>query len=124
MKEHNYWVYIVTNYKRTTLYIGVTNDLGRRLQQHYGNRGNPETFAGKYYCYNLVYHEWHQYVLNAIDREKELKNLLREKKEELIRSVNPEWKFFNKEVCGGWPPSTLEVELSLQDSVEVSRFTG
>ena len=69
--EYNFWVYILTNWKKTVLYVGVTNDLSRRLIEHYANRGKPETFPGRYYCYNLVYYEWYQYVLNALAREKE-----------------------------------------------------
>lgn len=53
-KEYNFWVYVLTNWKKTVLYVGVTNDLSRRLIEHYANRGKPKTFAGRYYCYNLV----------------------------------------------------------------------
>lgn len=105
-KEYNFWVYIVTNWKKTVLYVGMTNHLSRRLVEHYQNRGQKETFAGRYYCYNLVYYEWHQYVLNAITREKEIKKMLREQKEALIAEVNPEWKFFNTFICGTWPPNS------------------
>ena len=104
-KEYNFWVYILTNYKRNALYIGVTNNLARRLQEHYDNRGKPETFAGKYYCYNLVYYEWHKYVNNAIGIEKTIKEMRRSEKDALIIGFNPEWRFFNKEVCGEWPPT-------------------
>jgi len=54
MRQHNYFVYIITNSTKSTLYIGVTNDLPTRLKQHYDNRGAPETFAGHYHCYYLV----------------------------------------------------------------------
>jgi len=94
----NYFLYIVTNPGRTVLYIGVTNDLSTRLQQHYSNQGNPLTFAGKYSCYNLIYWERHQYIDHAIEREKELKKWRREKKEKLISEFNPEWKFLNAEI--------------------------
>jgi putative endonuclease len=103
-KEYNFWVYILTNYKRNVLYIGITNDLAGRLKEHYDNRGKKETFAGRYHCYNLVYYEWYQYVLNALTREKEMKNWARKRKIELIESVNPDWTFFNKDICGAWPP--------------------
>ena len=108
--EHDYWVYILTNWKRTVLYVGITDNLSRRLIEHYSNRGRPETFAGKYYCYNLVYYEWHQYVINALTREKEIKKMLREKKIALIEEVNPEWKFFNAYICGEWPPKDTKSE--------------
>ncbi|MCB0576019.1 MAG: GIY-YIG nuclease family protein [Saprospiraceae bacterium] len=103
-KEYNFWVYIVTNAERTVLYTGMTNDLTGRLKEHYDNRGKYKTFAGRYWRYNLVYYEWYQYVLNAIAREKEIKNWLRVKKIALIEERNPEWKFFNAEICGHWPP--------------------
>jgi putative endonuclease len=46
----NYFIYITTNPEKEVLYIGITNDLKRRLFEHQENKGNPETFAGKYYC--------------------------------------------------------------------------
>lgn len=107
-KEYHFWVYIVTNWQRKVLYTGMTNNLIRRLMEHYENRGKPETFAGRHCCYHLVYYEWHQYVLNAITREKEIKNMLRRDKEVLINETNPKWAFLNKEACGHWPPKNLE----------------
>ena len=104
-RVYSFHVYILTNYKKKILYTGVTNNLIRRLGEHYNDRGNPKSFTGKYYCYYLVYHEWHQYINNAIAREKEIKLLTREKKEALITSFNPDWKFLNIEFCGGWPPN-------------------
>ena len=88
-----YYVYITTNPTKTVLYIGVTNSLARRLSQHYDNRGNPETFAGRYFCYHLIYAEQCQSITGAIAREKELKGWTRAKKEALIAEVNPEWEF-------------------------------
>ncbi|WP_299826085.1 GIY-YIG nuclease family protein [uncultured Pontibacter sp.] len=93
MKSHNYFVYIITNPGKTVLYVGVTNDLVVRLQQHKENRGKPETFAGRYYCYKLLYYERYTYVEHAIEREKELKLLSRDKKVELIKSENPYLQF-------------------------------
>ena len=109
-KEHDYWVYILTNWKKTVLYVGITDNLSRRLIEHYISRGKLETFAGKYYCYNLVYYEWYQYVNNALTREKEIKKLLREKKIAIIEGANPEWKFFNAFICGEWPPKNAKPE--------------
>ncbi|MEL7004451.1 MAG: GIY-YIG nuclease family protein [Bacteroidota bacterium] len=93
--NHNYFIYITTNPSKTTLYVGVTNSLVTRMQQHYENRGNKKTFAGRYFCYNLIYWERFQYIQHAIDREKEIKKWRREKKEALISSFNPSWKFLN-----------------------------
>ena len=98
MNNHNYFVYIVTNPTKTVLYIGITNDLTTRLQQHYENRGNKESFAGKYFCYNLLYWERFQYIDHAIEREKELKKWNRIKKETLINSFNEKWDFLNEEI--------------------------
>jgi putative endonuclease len=98
MASHNYFVYITTNPKKTALYVGVTNNLNCRLQEHFMNCGNANTFAGKYYCYNLVYYERHIRVDHAIEREKEIKKWSRSKKEALIKSMNPFWKFLNMEV--------------------------
>jgi putative endonuclease len=68
------------------------------------NRGNRKTFAGRYYCYNLVYYEEFQWIRNAIAREKEIKGWRRRKKVELINASNPDWTFLNSEICGKWPP--------------------
>jgi putative endonuclease len=91
MLKGNYFVYITTNPRKTVLYVGVTNDLPARMQEHFNNRGKPETFAGKYYCYKLVYYERYRDVNHAIQREKELKDLSREKKITLIDEQNPHW---------------------------------
>ena len=93
MKNHNYFVYITTNPGKTVLYVGVTNHLVIRLEQHKANRGKPETFAGRYYCYKLLYYERHIYIEHAIEREKELKLLSTERKMELIKSENPYLQF-------------------------------
>lgn len=98
MKNHNYFVYITTNPNRTVIYVGVTNDLERRMAEHYENRGNPESWAGKHYCYNLVWWERHQYINNAIAREKEIKKWRREKKDNLIETLNFNWRFLNQEI--------------------------
>jgi putative endonuclease len=63
------------------------------LQQHYENRGNKKTFAGKYHCYKLLYFERFNDINQAIEREKEIKRMMRFKKEELISSQNPNWNF-------------------------------
>ena len=95
LRDHTYYVYIVANPNRSTIYIGITNDLNRRLQEHKSNRGTKKSFAGRYYCYELVYYEVHQYVNNAIAREKELKKWSRAKKNALIESFNPSWDSLN-----------------------------
>ena len=94
-----YFVYITTNENKTTLYIGVTNDIQRRLSQHYFDSQNAEkSFAGKYNCYYLLYYEGFDSIKEAINREKELKKWRREKKDRLITSFNPNWDFLNSDV--------------------------
>jgi putative endonuclease len=100
----NYFVYIITNPNRTVLYTGMTNDLESRLIEHYLNRGRDRTFAGRYFCFNLIYYERHSSPTAAIEREKEIKDWNRSKKEALINTVNPEWKFLNGELME-WPPA-------------------
>ena len=96
---YNFFVYITTNYNRTVLYTGVTNDLCTRLQQHYEDScGDKKSFAGKYNCYNLIFFERHGDINHAIEREKEIKGWKRSKKMNLIQDQNPEWKFLNDEV--------------------------
>jgi len=99
-----YYTYILTNPNRTVLYIGVTNNSTARLVEHWCNRGKPETFAGKYFCYNLIYYEVFQYITDAINRETELKKWNRKKKETLIALKNPNWIFLNEKFCNCWPP--------------------
>jgi putative endonuclease len=105
--KYYFYIYIVTNPERTVLYTGVTNDLAQRLIEHYSNRGQPKTFAGKFYCYNLIYYESFQYVNDAIAREKEIKGWSRKKKLDLIKTMNPDWTFLNPTVCEGWPPKEI-----------------
>ena len=94
----NYYVYITTNASKSVLYIGVTNNLTLRIQQHRDNRGNTTTFAGRYYCYNLIYWEQFSDINAAIRREKEIKKWRREKKNDLIATQNPKWLFWNKSI--------------------------
>ena len=80
-------------------YIGVTNDLKRRLYEHEEDAKNlKKHFTGKYNCYNLVYYERFQFIQHAIAREKELKGWTRLKKEKLIQEFNPDWKFLNESI--------------------------
>lgn len=107
MLTKKYYVYILTNYKKTVLYTGVTNNLEQRIVEHYLDRGNAKTFTGKYKVFYLLFYESSIYVNNAIAREKEIKGWRRSKKEELIRTFNPEWKFLNEELFGKWPPDEM-----------------
>lgn len=91
---YNYYVYIITNKHKTVLYTGVTNNLKRRLQQH-KNKYNPKSFSAKYNIHFLLYYEHFGWIQKAIEREKEIKNLLRNKKLELIQQQNPKMEFLN-----------------------------
>ncbi len=73
-----------------TLYVGVTNDLGRRVWEH--KQGLVDGFSKKYHCKKLVYHEYCWDIGQAIAREKQIKRWRREKKEELIKTINPGWR--------------------------------
>ena len=96
MKDHNYFVYIITNKNKTVLYIGVTSDLQKRIYEH--ENGLYEGFSKKYNCHYLIYFEHFQDINDAIKREKELKKWRRDKKETLINSFNKEWKFLNNDI--------------------------
>ncbi|MFY9243729.1 MAG: GIY-YIG nuclease family protein [Polaribacter sp.] len=93
---YTYYVYILTNKNRTTFYIGVTNNMTIRLQQHKESVANSAaTFVGKYKLQHLVYYEKFTWIQNAIAREKELKGWRREKKINLIRSKNEPFEFLD-----------------------------
>ena len=96
LRNHNYFIYIVTNKNKTVLYIRVTNDLQRRAYEH-ENRLIPG-FSKKYNCHFLIYYEHFQDINDAIEREKEIKKWRREKKEKLINEFNPDWRFLNNEI--------------------------
>jgi putative endonuclease len=84
-----HFVYIVTNKPNGILYIGVTNDLVRRINEH--KQGNIEGFSSKYKTNKLIYFEEFEYICDAIEREKQLKHWNRSWKIELIESKNAKW---------------------------------
>jgi putative endonuclease len=93
----SYSVYINTNRNKTTLYVGVTSNLQRRISEHQMDSENAkQSFAGKYNCYFLVYYEVFNEPKKAIEREKKIKKWRREKKNALIAEFNPEWDFLNE----------------------------
>lgn len=87
---NQYYVYILANKKHGTLYIGVTNNLIKRIYEH--QQGLVEGFTKKYNIKHLVYYEIANDINNAIEREKKLKKWNRAWKIELIEKDNPSWK--------------------------------
>jgi putative endonuclease len=85
-----YWVYILASGRHGTLYIGVTNDLRRRMEQHLLGLGSE--FVKKYRVHRLVYAEPYENAEDAIRREKQLKKWNRDWKIRLIEEDNPEWR--------------------------------
>lgn len=90
-EEKIYYVYISTNIRHTVFYAGITNDLLNRDHQH-KTKFNKESFTAKYNINKIVYYEEFGDVYMAIEREKQIKNLVRKKKIELIESINPKWE--------------------------------
>ena len=96
MTGFNYYVYILTNKRNTVLYIGITNNLPRRIEEHLLVSTND--FVRKYNLIKLIYVETFTDPLTAITREKEIKGWTRKKKEELINKTNPEWNDLIKSI--------------------------
>ena len=86
----SYWIYILTSKKNGTIYIGLTNDLSRRIYEH--KKKLIEGFTKKYDITHLVYAEEHQDINDAINREKSIKKWNREWKIKLIEELNPNWR--------------------------------
>ena len=87
---YQFYVYILSNKKNGTLYIGMTNDIERRMFEH--KHEIVEGFTKKYKLYKLMYFEQFQYVGDTIKREKQLRNWNRQWKIDLIETDNKEWK--------------------------------
>ena len=93
----SYCVYILTN-RTGTLYVGVTDDLARRLWQH--RSGEFPGFTSRYGLDRLIYYESFDWIEEAIAREKQIKRWRRDKKIKLIATMNPEWKDLGKLIIG------------------------
>jgi len=87
MSHRPFYVYILTNFSRTVLYCGVTNDIKRRVWEH--KHDLIKGFSQKYQVHDLVYYEVFEDPENAILREKQIKNYSRKRKEEMIMKFNP-----------------------------------
>lgn len=88
-EEHVYYVYLLTNSNNHVMYVGVTNDLRRRVYEHKNKL--VKGFTEKYNVNKLVYFEQTLDIVSAITREKEIKKWRREKKNNLVIQVNPNW---------------------------------
>jgi putative endonuclease len=91
-----YWVYILASRPRGTLYVGMTNDLIRRIYEH--REGAVEGFSKTHGVKMLVYYEQHATAIAAIQREKNIKHWSRKWKIDLIRSMNPGWRDLWEEI--------------------------
>jgi len=95
MLNGNYYTYILTNWNNKVMYIGVTNNMQRRLFEHKNKL--IDGFSKKYNLNKLVYFELFFDINQAIRREKEIKKWRREKKNNLVKLLNPEWKDLSDE---------------------------
>lgn len=100
-RDHTYFVYILASQRNGTLYVGVTNDIVRRVQEH--REGLVEGFTKRYQVKLLVHYEVHQDIREAILREKRIKRWLRPWKIQLIEATNPQWVDL-------WPSLAFEAE--------------
>jgi putative endonuclease len=93
---NQYYVYFLTNQTNKVLYVGVTNNLKRRLYQHKSRV--TDGFTKKYHVRKLVYYEAYEDVEYAILREKQIKAGTRQNKNGLVESFNPEWEDLSEEL--------------------------
>ena len=89
MKDSVFYVYLLTNWNNKVMYVGITNNLKRRMYEHKNKM--IEGFTEKYNVNKLVYFEETPDVTSAISREKEIKKWRREKKNMLVKKTNPKW---------------------------------
>ncbi len=92
---NDYYVYILTNSSNKVMYIGITNNLERRVFEH--KHELIDGFTKRYHVHRLVFYEQTSDVNAAIAREKQLKGWVREKKNRLVESQNPQWKDLSEE---------------------------
>jgi len=93
--ERFYYVYILASKRNGTLYTGVTNDIERRTEEHQNDL--VDGFTKKYHVHILVYYEKYNFIHDAIQREKRIKEWRRKWKLPLIEEMNPEWKDLSAE---------------------------
>ena len=93
---NQYYVYILTNWNNKVMYIGVTNDLSRRIYEHRNKL--VKSFTSRYNVDKLVYYEYTSDVKAAIEREKQLKGWVRKRKNALVEQMNPKWNDLSGEL--------------------------
>ena len=90
MTRERYFVYLMTNKTDSVIYVGVTNDIRRRVNEH--RSGVVDGFTKRYHVDKLVYYEIYNDIFLAIGREKQIKRWIRKKKNELVETKNPKWE--------------------------------
>jgi len=97
MKQMGGWVYMMCSINHSTLYVGVTSNIASRVYEH-KHKIHSSSFTGKYNCVKLVYYRRFELIIEAITEEKRIKGGSRTKKEDLINTMNPEWKDLYDEI--------------------------
>jgi len=92
-----YYVYILANATNVAIYTGVTNNLIRRVFEHKEN-ADPKSYTAKYKIHKLVYYETTTDVKAALEREKQIKDWNRKRKNQLVESMNPTWRDLYPEI--------------------------
>lgn len=113
------YVYILASERNGTLYVGVTNDLVRRVQEHHAER-NPGSFTARYDVKRLVYYEYLDDIRDAITREKRIKGWKRHWKLELIEGMNLHWRDLYADIA----PASLTKDASDEQAEPFSEETS
>jgi putative endonuclease len=98
MTDRTYYVYLLTNWNNKVIYVGITNDLERRIYEH--KEKFVKGFTEKYNVNKLVYYEQTPDINAALNREKEIKKWRREKKNRLVVNTNPLWRDLSEDFLG------------------------
>lgn len=114
-----YYTYILVNHNNRVMYIGITNDLQRRICEH--KSGKIPGFTEKYRVNKLVFYEAYREVTAAIAREKQLKGWSRSKKNSLVEMMNPEWKNLYESLFKGLPRNehTPDCHLERSEAIQI-----